>query len=396
MALSSLISYRNSWVGVALLLTAGWLGLASKSLLFGQDRPLPLPPRLPGAAPSNTTLPGLGPSLPTVPSGQLPPSDLLRDSVGPTAGQDQPINSGTPVQPVSNLQSNANSRTPIARLENGRLRVETSLVMVIEKVELPAREAGVLSVLNVREGQLVSGGATIAKVDDSQAATELESSKRRLEASQLKVSSDIAIQYASAARETAWKAFKREDGLVKQRAGVEAKREELHLAAVQADLQLEKANHDYQVDQKAVKLDEIQVSKAQQMLDRYTIIAPWSGVVRKTLKRQSEWVNAGDPILELVQMDRIWIEGSLDPKIVHPYQVSGKPAIVTLTLAGGQKVSFDGQITFVDTQVVGNSYKARAEVLNRQHENHWLLVPGMYVEMEIVLENSADRVSQQQ
>lgn len=399
MLLGSLVSYRNGFLGAILLLTAGWCGLecATQKTLFGQERALPLPPRLPGTGNGAPSVATPSQTLPAIPNRQLPNANGGIENPGSTNGQNlgSVPGSNSTIYPVSNSQPNSNLRSPAEQTNNG-LRLFPCTVMVIEKVELPAREAGVLSLLNAREGQLVTGGSIIAKVDDSLAATELESAKRRLEASQLKVSSDIAIQYANAERETAWKAFKREDSLAKQGHGVAAKREELHLTAVQADLKVEKANHDFQVDQKAIKLDEIQVAKAQQTLDRYTIVAPWSGVVRKTLKRQSEWVNAGDPILEMVQMDRIWIEGMIDPKTIHPYQVSGKAAIVKLKLAGGEIASFDGQITFVDPQVVGDSRKVRAEVLNRQFENHWLLAPGMEVEMEILLnESPVDRVSQQ-
>jgi multidrug efflux pump subunit AcrA (membrane-fusion protein) len=400
MRLDSNSSVRTYILGGATLLLTGWFGIAtfSDTALFGQERSLPLPPRLPGAANGSTGQVAPNQTLPSIPGRQLPPPNALTENQGPVSGQDTVItpNAGTMVQPVSNSQSPGNPLAKIEMTSEGRIRVSKGMVIVIEKIQLPARESGVLGQLNAKEGQLIEGGALIAKVDDSQAITELESSRRRLEASELKVSSDIGIRYATAARETAWKGFKREDGLFRKGAGSEAKRDELQLAAVQADLQLEKANHDFQVDQKAVRLEQIQVTKAEQLVERHDIIAPWSGVVTKTLKRQSEWVNAGDPILELVQMDRIWIEASLNPAVVHPYQVTGKAAIVTLSLPGGEKVAFDGRITFVDSQVVGDSYKVRAEVLNRQHENYWLLVPGMFVDMELLLhDSSVDRVSRQ-
>lgn len=400
MLFGSIISYRNSVLGVVLVLIAGGVGIecCSEGIVFGQERTLPLPPRLPGTGNGNTDAAASNQALPSIPGRQLPTPITSIEKPEIAAGQ-IPTNTANPsstIHPVSSTRSNGGLSAPVEVTVDGRLRVPTCLVIVIEKIQLPARESGVLGQLIAKEGQLVTGGSMIAKVDDSQADTELESAKRRLEASQLKVSSDIAIQYASAAKETAEKTFKREDGLYRRGAATEMKRDESYLAAVQADLQLKKANHDYQVDQKAVKLEEILVTKAQQLLDRHAIIAPWTGVVTKTLKRESEWVNAGDPILELVQMDRIWIEGKIDPSVIHPYQVSDKAAVVTLNLPGGEKVVFDGRITFVDTQVVGDKYTVRAEVLNRQIENHWLLVPGMYVSMEILLNNSpTDRVSHQ-
>ncbi|MDP1562774.1 MAG: HlyD family efflux transporter periplasmic adaptor subunit [Pirellulaceae bacterium] len=400
MLFGSIISYRNSVLGIILVLIAGGVGIecCSEGTVFGQERTLPLPPRLPGTANGNSNSAAPSQSLRSIPGHQLPPPMTSIEQPEVASGQlpSSAANPSSTIHPVSSTRSNGNLSAPVEVSADGHLRVPVCLVIVIEKIQLPARESGVLGQLIAKEGQLVTGGSMIAKVDDSQADTELESSKRRLEASQLKVSSDIAIQYASAAKETAEKTFKREEGLFRKGASTEMKRDEAYLASVQADLQLKKANHDFQVDQKAVKLEEIQVTKAQQLLDRHAIIAPWTGVVTKTLKRESEWVNAGDPILELVQMDRIWIEGSLDPSVIHPYQVSDKAAVVTLNLPGGEKVAFDGRITFVDTQVIGDKYKVRAEVLNRQIENHWLLVPGMYVSMEIILNHSpADRVSHQ-
>jgi multidrug resistance efflux pump len=294
------------------------------------------------------------------------------------------------------LPSTQEHHSSLQVLEGGRIRLATCLVKVIEKIELPAREKGVLLQLSVREGSLVNGDAVIAMVDEGMAIVELDSAKRRLEASQLKISSDIAIRAAQAGKDTALKAYKRELGLSRTGAGTESKAEQLELAAIQAELQLEKAEHDFLVDQKAVKLDELEVIKAQQLLERHQIMAPWAGVVTKVLKRQGEWVNAGDSVYELVQMERLWIEGDIDPRQLNPYQVSGKPVQVTLKLAGGEEATFPGRIAYIDTEVVGHSFKIRAEVLNRQFQDHWLLIPGMYVDMEIMLNEPPQRISQQQ
>lgn len=400
MPLGLTVSRRWGLVGASILLATGWYGagLLSEPALFGQERALP--PRLPsalGGHPSNGTT-GT-PSLPAIPNRlntSTPPSGELPQA-GLGAGPTQALNGAPAIQPVSNPHTNRDAPVPGAAVNNGRLRLGSSIVTVIEKVQLPAREAGVLNQLLVREGQTIEAGAVIGMIDDSQAAVDLVIAQQRMEASQLKVNSDIAIRYAEASERTARKAYQRQAELAKTGSGLESKKDEAYLEAVQSELQVEKARHDYQVDQKTKLLDETQVQKAQQMLDRYAIVAPWNGVVSKAIKRQSEWVNAGDPILELIQMERVWIEGSIDPKSVHPFQVSGRNTEVILTLAGGEKIEFQGRINFVDTEVVGNSYKVRAEVINRQHENHWLLIPGMFVEMDILLQDqSHDRVSRQQ
>ena len=397
-------------------------------LVGAQERSLQLPPRLPGGSPGSSPGPdrgaeqrGLPPASALNPAGNpagtpnsdsrslpaLPTAQPMRGAAGVATGSVGAVPSGSQTAGLAG-SSQGNAADGVAlepstyrsriSIQGSVVRLDVCLVKVIEKIELPAREAGVLRALAVRDGNLVDANSLLAKVDDHQAVTELESAKRRLEASQLKISSDIGIRYAQAAKETAWKAFRREDTLVRRNAGTEAKRDELQLAAIQADLQYEKAQHDFNVDQKAVKLDELQVQKAQQLLDRHDIFSPWAGVVTQVLKRQGEWVNAGDPILELVQMERLWIEGDIDPRQLNPHQISGRPVQVNLQLAGGQTATFTGYIAYLDTQVVGDSFKIRAEVQNRQQEGHWLLIPGMYVDMSIDLAGPtvAERVSQQQ
>lgn len=400
MSLGLSVSRRYGLVGATILLAVGWYGagLPSEPSLYGQERALP--PRLPSALGGNsgngTTGTQALPAIPNRLTTSAPTSGEVQSAVQ-DAGPGQPLGPGATIQPISNPQPNRNPLGPGNVINNGRLRLASSVVKVIEKVELPAKEAGVLNLLNVREGQNVEAGTVIAMIDDSQAAVDLVIAQQRMEASQLKVNSDIAIRFAEASERTARKAYQRQVELARTGSGVESTKDEAYLKAIQSELQVEKAKHDYQVDQKTKLLDETQVAKAKQMLERYSIVAPWNGVVSKAIKRQSEWVNAGDPILELIQMERVWIEGSIDPKSLHPFQVSGRSTEVILTLPGGENIEFQGRITAVDTEVVGNSYRVRAEVINRQHENHWLLIPGMFVEMDVLLqEPSNDRVSQQQ
>jgi len=237
----------------------------------------------------------------------------------------------------------------------------------------------------------------IAKVDDRQAITELNLSESRLATSALKVDTDIAIRYAQAGYDAAYKTYERELSLYKKNVGTAAKLDEARLQAQQALLQIEKAKHDYSVDQKAVRIEEIQVQKAKETLQRHSTIAPWGGIVNQVLTHQGEWVNAGDPIVEIIQMDRLWVEGDIDARQINPFQVTNRPVEVILTLAQGEKVKFQGKVVYVELEVTGDSYKIRAEVQNRTHMDHWLLIPGMDVEMEIDLmpNGGVERLSNQ-
>src|SRR5688572_2518231 len=49
------------------------------------------------------------------------------------------------------------------------IKVDSVLLTLIEQVEVPAREAGELAMIQVREGQLVKEGTVLAQIDDRDA-----------------------------------------------------------------------------------------------------------------------------------------------------------------------------------------------------------------------------------
>lgn len=288
----------------------------------------------------------------------------------PSFGQDNELPSG-----LSNNQV----------MTSGVAKLELCTVRLIQQIELPASEPGVLAELLGAEGMAVSQGQVVAKVDDERAKTELSVAAAKLEASQLKTQSDIEIRYAQAGYDAAAKKYERESRLARKGVGTESEADEARLQAIQAQLQIEKAQHDFSVDQKAITVEKLQVLQAKELLRRHSVTAPWGGIIRKVLTHQGEWVNAGDPIVEMIQMDRLWVEGLVNLKQINPYQVPNRPVVVTMKLADGEAITFQGKIVFVDPEVNGNIFKVKAEVSNRMFQNHWLLIPGMKVDMNIDL-----------
>lgn len=361
------------------------------SLAIAQSQRL-LPPQLP-APQSSRSAHGLSP----LPNNEIPTTANQGSS---SRQQQEALLTGEPssnqqgrAKPSSLPQDSPSAAGPSSSgqwdsrqlVSSGIARLDTCSVQLIQQIELPAREPGPLSEVLTAEGETIAKGQVLASIDDEQARTDLSVAAAKLEASELKVSSDIAIRYAQAGYNAAEKTYQRELRLSRRGAGTEADADEARLLAIQAQLQIEKAQHDYQVEQKSINVEKLEVLKAKELLQRHAVVAPWGGIVRKIFKRQGEWANAGDPIIEMIQMDRLWVEGEVAVKEINPYQVSHRPVTVTMTLADGEAIAFPGKIVFVDPEIVGRYYKVRAEVINRTHQNHWLLIPGMKVQMEIEL-----------
>ena len=91
-----------------------------------------------------------------------------------------------------------------------------------------------------------------------------------------------------------------------------------------------------------------------------------------------EWVQAGETVVHVVQMDVLRAEGSLNVSEYVPYEIIGKPVTVEVELDRGRTMTFPGKIVFVDPMIRPNgTYIVRAEVENRVENGQWILRPGM-------------------
>ena len=77
------------------------------------------------------------------------------------------------------------------------------LVSVVEEARIPAREAGVLLELSVKEGDVVRRGGAIARIDDSQSRFEKQKASAEHDQALAKADSDVDVRYSIAAEKVA-------------------------------------------------------------------------------------------------------------------------------------------------------------------------------------------------
>jgi multidrug resistance efflux pump len=131
------------------------------------------------------------------------------------------------------------------------------------------------------------------------------------------------------------------------------------------------------------KAKEAAVEAADDDIVRRRVEAPNDGLVTEVHRHKGEWVNPGDPILTIVRMDKVKVEGRLDFAVVSPMQVKDRPVTVSILLTGNRSVEFTGQIVFVAPKLVHGKYRVVAEVENREERGVWLLVDGMTPRMTV-------------
>ncbi len=269
------------------------------------------------------------------------------------------------------------------------IEVPSVLVKLIEQVEVPAREAGVLERLSVHEGQMVAAGDMLAQIDD--AATKFAKRKAELElaGAQKLADSDVKVRFARKSAEVAaaelQRALESQERLAESVSASEL--DQLRLAAEKAVLEIEQAQLEWEVAKTARELKENDVQTAEHDVARRRIAAPLSGFVAQVHRHPGEWVEPGQTVLRMLRLDRLRAEGLVDAQSVNDDLV-GQP--VTLVVRQGNAAhEYSGKVVFVSPEVdpVNGQVRIWAEIDN----TNLTLRPGLHGSMVIAASKPAEQ-----
>ncbi|MCD4727859.1 MAG: HlyD family efflux transporter periplasmic adaptor subunit [Pirellulales bacterium] len=262
------------------------------------------------------------------------------------------------------------------------------LLSLNEEAEVPAQEAGVLVKIPVREGQQVVKGELLAQIEDSLPQMQYNVAGYKLKVAEKEAGDDISIRYANIAAKVAE---------VEHQQAVDANRKvtgavplaevrRLLLKHREMILSIEKAQKELAIAALQVKVSEAEVQAAAANLERYRITAPLDAVVVELARHEGEWVQPGDPVMRLVRVDRLRVEGFLNAQNHRVSEIQGRQVKVVVTLARKHQETFSGKIVYVKPLVeAGGEFLVRAEVENRRQGDAWILSPGLSAEMTIQL-----------
>ena len=262
------------------------------------------------------------------------------------------------------------------------------LVSIVEEARVPAREAGVLVELSVKEGDTVRRGGAIARIDDSQPRFEKQKASAEHDQAIARANSDVDVRYSVAAEkvaeaevEKALASNRRIPGSVTQ---VELAR--LQLNQKKSELQIEQAQLERQLSSLDAQSKEVEVLAAENRINRRQIASPIDGMIVQVYPHLGEWMQPGDPLARVVRTDKLRVEGYVDSSKYEPSMVHNRPVTVSVMFADEREESFKGRIVFVSPLVEpGGDFRVWAEVENRQaHDSvEWLLRAGQTATMTI-------------
>ena len=228
--------------------------------------------------------------------------------------------------------------------------------------------AGVVARVQVREGDAVDAGTTLAALQWELAEKELIAARAALDAAQIESDNDVNRRYAQRTLEVRQHEMQQSqlanrtyDGAV---SGMELR--EIKLKVDQATLAIEQADRELMIAAAAAVEKQAAVDIARVKLDRHTIATNVAGIVAEVAVEAGEWVDAGKPIVRIVALDPIRVECFVDAR-KHGRELVGRNVKFIPTGSTADE-ALAGEITFVslETNPVTEQVRIYASLKNPQ------------------------------
>ncbi len=270
---------------------------------------------------------------------------------------------------------------------SGQYEVDRCIVSAIQDIDFPAEDAGLLVQLDVVQGDKVSQGDSLGQIDDTEAQSQKAIAAHKAASAKEQAESMIPIDYAKLAAGVAEAHFRIGEDSNRARKGtisaMEMRRRQLDWDRAEAQVKQEYLNKELsKYDLSSATVEEELATKA---IARRQLNAPFNGEVVQIYRHASEWLQQGEPILRFMRRDQMRVRGSIDATKFNPEDVQNCRVTVEYIRAGGQPVSFQGEVRFVSPIIdaINNEFAVEAVVENRQEGDNWLLPHGARVKMTI-------------
>jgi membrane fusion protein, multidrug efflux system len=124
--------------------------------------------------------------------------------------------------------------------------------------------------------------------------------------------------------------------------------------------------------QTELQLAKIQLASAEVQFKEKTIRSPLNGIVVKKYKEAGESVDRVEKLVDLVNIDQVYVQFYLDPKLMTAIKVD-QPVAVRFPVIGN--ADFEGKVSFVDPRIDAGSglFRVKLIVDNPKH----IIKPGM-------------------
>jgi multidrug efflux pump subunit AcrA (membrane-fusion protein) len=282
-----------------------------------------------------------------------------------------------PAQPNQIFIQNCTLELP----RRSRFTLSAPVSAILTSLKTEQRDSGGNPVVvPITEGMTVSKGQVLGNLDDRDLRSLLKIGEAQVEVAKAEKEKKIEVQVAALALQLAMAEFVSMQEANKQVIGTvsefelrRAKMAEYHAAA---NLDLQKYTLE-EIKTREVIVRESELDRTKDQINLRKLTAEIDGIIVEIKAAEGEWLREGEPILEIRQLDTMWVKVTVDAGKYTASDLDGKRATVQVPLANGKKESFQGTVVFCNPNIEqGNTFWVYIEVQNRRADNYWLLQPG--------------------
>ena len=273
------------------------------------------------------------------------------------------------------------------------------LISAKDDVQIPAQQSGVLvSVIATRGMQVPAPqvnsqgktvGVLLAQLDSAKELAAARVAWTQYQVAHEEANNDVNERFSKKSAEVAKAEL--EKAIVANRGGgrvvSDTEVQRLKLAYERAILQIEQSQLDEKIAKHTESVRKEEYQAALENIEERAIRAPFAGVVEDVYRQKGEYVREGDPVMRLIRLDELRVEGFVNAAQFDPLEIAGRDVKVTVKFARGKSRTFPGKITFVSSQIqAGGNYRVSADVANIKEGGVYVLRPGARAEMTIVID----------
>ena len=279
----------------------------------------------------------------------------------------------------------------------------------LQESTLSFQQSGPVSQIYVNQGDRVSKGELLAKIDDSTLRAQLAQVEAQIAQSQAQAQSSAqnvpitqantaqAVASAKAALANAKLTYDQDTQLFKQGYVSQSQLEQARAAYVAAQSQYQTAlsnkgttgvqTSQAQAAQEAVHANQAQANILRTEIGQTALYAPFDGVVTARLMDPGAMASPGNPVLRVSQVSTVWINVNVPDEDLS-YVHSGTPVSFTASQLGSRK--FSGTVTTVNAVPTQGTLSYQARI--RQPNPDDSLRGGMLVSVTVQKERHNNAV----
>jgi len=274
------------------------------------------------------------------------------------------------------------------------LKIEGALVTLINDVMVPAQEAGRLMKVNVKGGEAIDENFPIAEIDNRDTLAKRKIAQGEFDVAKAQADSDAELELGKKGVAVSKAEYDQNVEIRTKNPGAVSDTElrKFLFQWDRAKAQVKVAEVDRVVAGLTAKVKDAQLEATANELARRQITSPFKGEVEEVKRQVGEWVQPGEPIARIVQLDRLRVKGMVYADATSPTDVIGKPVEITIKAAGGKTETVKGHIDFASSIIeVTGEFRVWCDIDNQKYidpvtkKESWKIQPGSSAMLSIDL-----------